>query len=68
MNSSKTNKYAFWDDRRGRIVTKIGKWVGGEDVQIRQYSLLHDLFMQKSYMQVLVLNATGRLISAELAC
>lgn len=68
MNSSKTNKYAFWDDRRGRIVTKIGKWVGGEDVQIRQYSLLHDLFMQKSYMQVLVLNATGRLVSAELAC
>lgn len=68
MNSNKSNKYAFWEARRGRISTKIGKWVGGEDVQIRQYSLLNQLFMQKSYMQVLVLNATGRLVSAELAC
>jgi hypothetical protein len=67
MNSNKTSDYALWDARRGRIVTRIGKWVGGEDVQIRQYSLLNDLFMQKSYMQVLVLNATGRLISSELA-
>lgn len=68
MNSNKTAKYALWDARRGRMVTRIGKWIGGQDVHIRQYSLLHDLFMQKSYMQVLVLNATGRLVSPELAC
>lgn len=67
MNSNKTAKYALWDARRGRMVTRIGKWIGGQDVHIRQYSLLHDLFMQKSYMQVLVLNATGRLVSPELA-
>ncbi|WP_333796625.1 hypothetical protein [Rheinheimera sp.] len=68
MNTNKSNKLALWDSRRGHIVSRIGKWVGGQDVQIRQYSLLNDLFLQKSYMQVLVLNATGRLISAELGC
>lgn len=56
-----------WQQRRGRIVSRIGKWTGGEDVRLRQYSLLQDLFLQKSYMQVLVLNATGRLVSPELA-
>ncbi|MCY7294161.1 hypothetical protein [Alteromonas sp. a30] len=57
-----------WQHYRGRIESKTGKWIGGDDVNIRGYSLFNDLFAKTSYMQILVLNATGRLISKELAC
>ena len=64
--SSSPDNYFLWQQKRGNIVTSIGKWVGGDDVQVRQYSLLKDLFQQVSYMQLQVLNATGKLISPEL--
>ena len=56
----------YWDKRRQTMFSTIGKWTGGEGVDIRGYSLFDDLFGQVSYMQVLVLNATGKMISAEL--
>lgn len=62
-----SNKCEYWDRRRGRISTDIGKWEGGVDVIIRHHSLFSELFMKKSYMQIVVLNATGRLISEQLA-
>ena len=69
--NSKTNQSvtdtSFYDERQHKIATNIGMWQGGERVTIRGYSLFDDLFDKVSYMQVLVLNITGRLISDELS-
>jgi len=69
MNLSKNNASStlYWDQRKDKIITDIGKWQGGQDVTIRGYSLFNELFDQVSYFQVLVLNVTGRLVSAELS-
>jgi len=69
MNLSKdsVNNTQYWDQRKDKIITDIGKWKGGVDVTIRGYSLFNDLFDQVSYFQVLVLNVTGRLVSSELS-
>lgn len=56
----------YWNERQNKITTNIGKWLGGEDVKIREFSLFNDLFGKISYMQLIVLNITGRLISKEL--
>lgn len=68
MSTNKTHNTdtRFWDERRNNLRSKIGKWTGGESVYIRGYSLFDDLFNQISYMQLIVLNATGKLISSNL--
>jgi citrate synthase len=53
--------YQFWDERRGKIQSKKGGWVIGKGVFNHGYSMMDDLVGKVSYMQVLVLNATGRL-------
>lgn len=68
--NSKTNAHTdtgYYDSRQDKISTDIGMWRGGERVTIRGYSLFDDLFDKVSYMQVMVLNVTGRLISDELS-
>ena len=69
MNLPKNSagKTQYWDRRKNKITTDIGKWQGGHDVTIRGYSLFDELFDQVSYFQVLVLNVTGRLVSSELS-
>lgn len=64
---SATSDTEYWDKRRRAIFSNIGKWTGGEGVNLRGYSLFDDLFNQATYMQVIVLNATGKMISTELA-
>lgn len=53
--------YQFWDERRGKIQSKKGGWVIGKGIFNHGYSMMDDLVGKVSYMQVLVLNATGRL-------
>jgi len=67
LSKSSVNNTQYWDQRKDKIITDIGKWEGGVDVTIRGYSLFNELFDQVSYFQVLVLNVTGRLISSELS-
>lgn len=67
LSTNSTNNVQYWDNKKNKITTNIGKWQGGVDVTIRGYSLFNDLFDQVSYFQILVLNITGRLISANLA-
>ncbi len=67
MNSdNKIDPLNYWHHRRNKIETHIGKWTGGVDIIIRDKSLLTDLFDKVSYMQLHVLNVTGRMISHEL--
>ena len=51
----------YWDQFRGDIYSDKGGWRIGEGVFVHGYSLLDELVGEKSYFQLLVLNATGRL-------
>lgn len=55
------NDTSFWDQRRGKIYSKKGGWKVGEAVYCHGYSMMDDLVGKVSYMQVIILNATGRL-------
>jgi len=57
----------FWDNRRNKIVSTVGGWKGGEDVVSHGYSLMNELLGKKSYMQMIILNITGRLVDENLA-
>lgn len=62
MSSSMNNAaYRLWDERRGKIQSKKGGWVIGKGVFNHGHSMMDDLVGKVSYMQVLILNATGRL-------
>lgn len=68
--SSKTERarhLEWWDAQRGQVRSRAGGWRMGDDVVIRGYRLFEELFEHVSYMQVVVLNATGRLVTPELA-
>ena len=76
MNTQKQRPedISYWDNRQNKITTKIGKWIGGDRVDIRGLSLLEHFFNhgerpgESSLIQLQVLNVTGRMISRELAC
>lgn len=55
------------DDRRGKIVSRTGGWFPGRGVFSHGYSMLDELVGKKSYFQILILNASGRLVSRKLA-
>lgn len=68
MSSSMNNQtYRLWDESRGRIRSKKGGWVVGKGIFNHGHSMMDDLVGKVSYMQVLVLNATGRLPERRLA-
>lgn len=55
------------DQRRGKIISETGGWIPGVGVFSHGYSMLDDLVGKKSYFQILILNATGRLVEKPLA-
>jgi citrate synthase len=62
MSSSTNNcSYQLWDERRGKIQSKKGGWIVGKGIFNHGYSMMDDLVGKVSYMQVMALNATGRL-------
>lgn len=66
---SKTNPESIeaLDHRRNNIVSKKGGWLLGKGVFSHGYRLLDDLVINSSYMQIVILNATGKMVSRELA-
>ncbi len=58
---------SFWDQRRGKIFSSKGGWKVGEAVYCHGYSMMDDFVGKTSYMQVVMLNATGRLPERNLA-
>ncbi|WP_111979680.1 hypothetical protein [Algibacillus agarilyticus] len=64
--ASDHNPQAYWLQRYNKISTTIGKWIGGEEITIREHKLLGELFNNVSYMQLHALNVTGRMISPQL--
>lgn len=68
MSSNMNNSsYRFWDERRGTIRSKKGGWVIGKGVFSHGYSIMDELVGTVTYMQLVMLNATGRLPEVRLA-
>lgn len=57
----------YWDDRNKHIFSQVGHWQGGVDVTIEGYSLMNELMGNVSWIQLVVLNATGKLPSRAVA-
>lgn len=55
------------DKKRGKIISNTGGWFPGKGVFSHGYSMLDELVGEKTYTQILVLNATGKLIDKNLA-
>ena len=57
----------FLNQRRGRIISNTGGWFPGKGVFSHGYNMLEELVGEKSYFQILILNATGKLVDKPLA-
>lgn len=57
-----TLNHNYWWQRHNKIVSNAGGWRGGEDVDCQGYSLINDLIGNVSYMQLHILNCTGKLL------
>jgi len=66
-SKNKSNNTALWDNNRNTIRSNKGGWVMGQGVYSHGYDMMEQLVGYKSYMQVMILNATGRMVSRELA-
>ncbi len=55
------------DALRGKIVSSTGGWFPGKGVFSHGYSMLEELVGEKTYFQILVLNATGRMVDKSFA-
>lgn len=55
------------DRRRGKIISSTGGWFPGKGVFSHGYSMLEELVGEKTYFQILILNATGKLVEKPLA-
>jgi len=62
-----SNNFTYWDQKRGKINSKKGGWKIGHGVFNHGYSMMDDLAGEVSYMQVMMLNVTGRLPERRLA-
>lgn len=67
MNTSPKIDTTFWDSRRNKITSSAGMWIGGRHVKVRNRDLFEELMGQKTYMQLLILNATGRMVNKNIA-
>jgi len=57
----------YWDIRNNKIISDVGHWQGGVDVNVQGHSLMNDLMKNASLMQVNILNATGKLVKRNVA-
>lgn len=55
------------EERRGRVFSHTGGWFPGRGVYSHGFSMLEELVGKKSYFQIMILNATGRLVEKPLA-
>lgn len=61
------NNVKYWNERNNRVISKIGYWKSGEDVIVEGKSLINDIMKNSSYMQLLILNATGKFVEKNIA-
>lgn len=66
-NPTEADVIAFLDRRRGKILSHTGGWFPGKGVFSHGYSMLDELVGEKSYFQILILNATGKMVMRPMA-
>ena len=59
--------HALWDEYRGKIKSRKGGWQIGSGIQSHGYDLMNEIVGHCSYMQLVTLNASGRLPSRAFA-
>ena len=59
--------YQYWEEQRGKIKSKKGGWRIGKKVECHGLDMMEDVVGKLSYMQVIILNATGKLANKNLA-
>ncbi len=59
------SSFSEWDERRGKIKSKKGGWRIGTKVESHGYDLVNDFVGKCSYMQIVILNATGKMPTRE---
>lgn len=64
---AKPNLTEFLDQQRGIVRSRTGGWFPGKGVFSHGYSMMNELVGEKSYFQVLILNATGKMVDRALA-
>lgn len=57
----------YLEQRRGKIISNTGGWFPGKGVFSHGYSMLEELVGKKTYFQILILNATGKLVDKPFA-
>lgn len=57
----------YWDERNKTIYSNVGHWQAGVDVNIHGHSLMNELMGNTSYIQLCILNATGKLVERKVA-
>jgi len=68
MLSKTVHEHLEWlNQRRNKIESKNGGWLPGDGVFVHGFRLLDDLVGNCSYFQILILNATGKMVSRPLA-
>ncbi len=68
MNTPKPNPiFEPWSFCREHIKSSVGVWRGGKDTWFQNLSMRKDVIGDKSYMQILTLNATGKLPNRDFA-
>ncbi len=58
---------SLWDKQRNKITSKKGGWLIGDGIFCHGYDMMNELVGKTSYMQVIILNATGRLPERQVA-
>jgi len=66
LNDKKINT-EIWDSNRNIIKSHKGGWFPGKGVFSHGYNMMEDFVGKKSYMQIVLLNATGRLPDRKIA-
>jgi citrate synthase len=67
-NDPKQEETIKWfDQRRHKVFSYTGGWFPGRGVYSHGFSMLEELVGKKSYFQIMILNATGRLVEKPLA-
>ncbi len=67
VTHSASDTIDYLEQRRGKIISNTGGWFPGKGVFSHGYSMLEELVGKKTYFQILILNATGKLVDKPFA-
>jgi citrate synthase len=67
LSKTKTQDIEALNNKRKKIFSTTGGWRPGKGVYSHGYSMLEELVGTHSYFQILILNATGKLVERPLA-